>query len=325
MDDSLARPRVVNLCPDGTASLAWAGTGAAPNPTDASKTVAVVIEEPGVFLNLWGVEDASLTTATTASTSGTESSDSAGTGSDTGSVPRSSSASFSSPTETQPSDGGDTGSPDSGSGLSTGAKAAIGVVIPLFVIVLLLLAWWFWRRRRRRPQLQDEPSDEPPMAAVYSRQDDISSHDKAELEGTVGRVLRSEDLNHVYEKPELSASHTQISQLDSTPTRQELSNRPLSPGILEMPSHSAIPRRPVPGTEGKPQSMPMEGISEEAGSSTATSAAPVAETDAAARLERLQELERAKARLKEAVANMQSLAELERKQAEIQAEIERLK
>lgn len=66
-------------------------------------------------------------------------------------------------------------------------------------------------------------------------------------------------------------------------------------------------------------------MAEDAGPLAGTSASTVEEEDAAGRLERMQELERAKARLRETVASMQSLAELERRQAEIQAEIERLK
>jgi endoglucanase len=39
---------------------------------------------------------------------------------------------------------------DGGGGLSTGAKIAIGVIVPVVVIGLILGAWWWYRRKHGR-------------------------------------------------------------------------------------------------------------------------------------------------------------------------------
>jgi hypothetical protein len=57
-------------------------------------------------------------------------------------------------------------SADSSSGLSTGAKAAIGVVIPLVVIGALILGLLFWRRRKRQQVLPISPEQEYAAAAA---------------------------------------------------------------------------------------------------------------------------------------------------------------
>lgn len=49
-------------------------------------------------------------------------------------------------------------------GLSTGAKAAIGVCVPVFVLALFAGAVFFWRRRRNRSK-----PDQPQVAYAYEK------------------------------------------------------------------------------------------------------------------------------------------------------------
>lgn len=60
--------------------------------------------------------------------------------------------------ETGPSSNNAPSNSSSGSGgLSTGAKAAIGVVVPVAVIALLLGIFFFWRRKIRKLKENDWP------------------------------------------------------------------------------------------------------------------------------------------------------------------------
>jgi hypothetical protein len=52
-------------------------------------------------------------------------------------------------------------------GLSTGAKAAIGVVVPLVVLGALLAALLFWRRRRRQQQTPPLDQHQQPQQQYY--------------------------------------------------------------------------------------------------------------------------------------------------------------
>ncbi|KAJ5606493.1 hypothetical protein N7510_009274 [Penicillium lagena] len=84
----------------------------------------------------------------------------------------------------------------SSSGLSTGAKIAIGICFPLGMIILATI-WFIWRHRRRRaskiaPRTESvQPSE--PVAEAYTG--------KAELEG--GRVMR------YWDKPELDVQNNE--------------------------------------------------------------------------------------------------------------------
>ncbi|KAF2106396.1 hypothetical protein BDV96DRAFT_591112 [Lophiotrema nucula] len=77
-------------------------------------------------------------------------------------------------------------------GISSGAKIAIGISIPFICIVIALVAFLFIRRRRRK-----HPSSQPSYAAVNA-DDQI----KPELEGDQGHVSGQEQ----YKKAELHAN-----------------------------------------------------------------------------------------------------------------------
>lgn len=198
--------------------------GLAANPTNSSNTVEATIQEPGVFLNSWGVDDELLESTATETSRG----------------------SFASSTGTQSSEAQETEPPDSGSrGLPTSAKVAIGVVIPLVVVAALILAFWLLRRKRRSSQ------GKPSAATTHGESERTAFHGKPELEGTFGRVLQSDDPNHPYEKPELSASQKNISKQNAALARREVNAGAPSLEISELPSDPAMSRRPVPQTQGK--------------------------------------------------------------------------
>ena len=69
--------------------------------------------------------------------------------------------------------------PAPSSGLSTGAKVAIGVVIPLVVIAALIAAFFFFRRRRRTtPQDETVPRPHPHNAELPNTADPYYDDDK---------------------------------------------------------------------------------------------------------------------------------------------------
>lgn len=113
-------------------------------------------------------------------------------------------------TSTQPSGGG---TPS----LSTGAKTAIGVCIPVIVIVILALLF-FWRRRRRRANAELPRSNGGQVHGEFTF--------KPELEGSPVTIRPSQ-------KPELDARDNEIGRSSSSvPT--ELHNVPESNTLYAM-------------------------------------------------------------------------------------------
>jgi hypothetical protein len=77
-------------------------------------------------------------------------------------------------------------------GLSTNAKIAIGIVVPLTIIAVVIAFFLLWLRRRRAAKLPQSPENVLP-------EDDLG--DKPELEGSRGMVTQ---------KPELEANEREV-------------------------------------------------------------------------------------------------------------------
>lgn len=110
-------------------------------------------EENENFLYTAGQWPASATARVTALQLRYQASDTRGTASATGSVTSSTSNNAASGTNSAGQGSG------SGGGLSTGAKAAIGTVIPLVLILGALAAFLLWRRRKQRKAAAAIPKD----------------------------------------------------------------------------------------------------------------------------------------------------------------------
>ncbi|AEO58904.1 hypothetical protein MYCTH_2144292 [Thermothelomyces thermophilus ATCC 42464] len=136
-----------------------------------TSTVTESVTSPG-GVNAYGVrmlyqasdlQTSTSTTSTTSTATTSTASTSTATASTDGASTASSPIVSGNPSQTTTPDAGSTG------GLSEGAKAAIGVVVPVVVLgaVLLGLALW-WRRRKRAQQQQREqyPSQYPPPNAL---------------------------------------------------------------------------------------------------------------------------------------------------------------
>ena len=94
-------------------------------------------------------------------------------------------------------------SSSSGSTLSTGAKAAIGVAVPVVVLALLAVSCLFWRRRKRKSK-------------VYAWSDTTAVSEKRQPE------TAQLDSGHVVPLAELDAGGKRTELSGDTPHRQEL-------------------------------------------------------------------------------------------------------
>ncbi|KAJ6440284.1 transmembrane alpha-helix domain-containing protein [Purpureocillium lavendulum] len=122
------------------------------------------------------------------------------------------------------------GGADDGAGLSTGAKVAIGVVIPLVAIAALIGAFFFIRRRRRRAR--DGPNELPAYGAGNADSKTLASaHSPApppstgpgyaavpqELQGTEQVVELPGDVHHLSPAPQQQQQQQQHSLTPSPP------------------------------------------------------------------------------------------------------------
>ena len=78
-------------------------------------------------------------------------------------------------------------SPSSSSGISTGDKAAIGVVVPIFIIASALVALWLWLRKKNAREASD-----PGYRQVQGMQD-VPEWGRTELGGGEIAQLHSHD------------------------------------------------------------------------------------------------------------------------------------
>ena len=95
------------------------------------------------------------------------------------------------------------------SGLSTGAKAAIGVVVPVAVIAILVGIFFFWRRKIKKLENNnnDWPAPGPSSAASFAQ---TSAHPQTETRS----YYKSTDNRGRYMNPP--------GELDAAPAAQEL-------------------------------------------------------------------------------------------------------
>ncbi|KAF2106394.1 hypothetical protein BDV96DRAFT_591110 [Lophiotrema nucula] len=83
-------------------------------------------------------------------------------------------------------------------GLSSGAKIAIGISIPLALITAAIIAFLFLRHRRKRATTTE--AADPLPSSTADQANDPGTHFKAELEGDQGGIAGTEQ----YEKAELA-------------------------------------------------------------------------------------------------------------------------
>ena len=118
----------------------------------------------------------------------------------------------STPTHTQAkSTSSHSAAPSSGSGLSTGAKAAIGVVVPVAAIAILAGIFFFWRRKIRKLDSNDWPAS---STTASGRQSGIQQ--------SSGQQLPMETRSYYKTTDNRGSYVNSPRELDASPRPQEL-------------------------------------------------------------------------------------------------------
>lgn len=116
--------------------------------------------------------------------------------------------------------------PSSSSGISTGGKAAIGVVVPIFVVASALVAFWIWRRKKRGKETSNPAysqvqglQDQPEWARTELGGGEIAQLHSQDARPEVDGRTRYQLSDEVAVTPELTATaNVEPQELSSGPS-----------------------------------------------------------------------------------------------------------
>lgn len=162
------------------------------------------------------------------------------------------------------------------SGLSSGAKAGIGVGIPLAVLSTLILLFFLIRRRRLRRQHLKNKAHSPPIRSTTA-----VNHSSASTPGTHPQGPSSTDYIGALPQPGPFTSTAQAMGMHDASNRGAVPLSPQSPGDITTPvemaeSQATSPASPPAGVGGTPRSGGGRGGDYFAGQVPRSSPAPVA-------------------------------------------------
>ncbi|KAH6639382.1 hypothetical protein C7974DRAFT_388398 [Boeremia exigua] len=138
------------------------------------------------------------------------------------------------------------GSGDGDTGLSVGAKAAIGTVVPLFVILGALAAFLLWRRRKNRKTIAEKTMDVADGHGTKHRYEEVS-HET--LTGSKGTSVATAPANAVTTRDNPNETPEWNTELDAT--EAERRRYIAVQGSLFAPEGGAVmsPSSPGPASE----------------------------------------------------------------------------